>query len=236
LWVMMALARASPSNLVQLGCIMAESSLAYSGRLSVSEQGVNPFRFRRPSKGGFRNSGRNNPATRFTNEPPGTAAFYRSLDEHRYKVHPRLQSAVDFEKTPGLRVLEIGCGSVTERFARAGGRPDNSLSQVLSSIGGSECSGNSGMLKQKSCFAIRTGSRASESATRPGRGLACIALRLAPLDLRTEAPSGIHGAEKNSQSTSLSTERRFLPRCSSTELVCNLRSLWARCGIGTGAV
>lgn len=38
---MMALAKASPNNLVQLGCIMAESSLAYSGRLSVSEQGVN---------------------------------------------------------------------------------------------------------------------------------------------------------------------------------------------------
>ncbi len=58
----------------------------------------------------------------FTTEPHGTLAFYRSLDEHRYKVHPRLQSAVGFERTCGLRVLEIGCGcgSEAERFACGG--------------------------------------------------------------------------------------------------------------------
>src|SRR5262249_44115846 len=59
--------------------------------------------------------------TWFTKETPGTLAFYRSLDEHRYKVHWQLQSAVGFERTSGLRVLEIGCGcgSEAERFARA---------------------------------------------------------------------------------------------------------------------
>lgn len=58
----------------------------------------------------------------FTTEPPGTPAFYETLDEHRYKVHPRLRAAVGFEKTAGLRVLEIGCGcgSEAELFARAG--------------------------------------------------------------------------------------------------------------------
>lgn len=58
----------------------------------------------------------------FTDEARGTLEFYRSLDQHRYKVHRRLLSAVGFEKTRGLRVLEIGCGcgSEAERFACAG--------------------------------------------------------------------------------------------------------------------
>jgi ubiquinone/menaquinone biosynthesis C-methylase UbiE len=104
---------------------MSELLLAGPGLVPVSEQRVNSTSSRPQSniKRQVQKFWQSSPCDSwFTNEPRGTLAFYRSLDEHRYKVHPRLQSAVGFQKTRGLRVLEIGCGcgSVAERFARAG--------------------------------------------------------------------------------------------------------------------
>jgi ubiquinone/menaquinone biosynthesis C-methylase UbiE len=90
---------------------------------SLPEQSADSLSFKSNIKRQVQNFWQNSPCDSwFTQEPPGTPAFYRSLDEHRYKVHPRLQSAVGFERTRGLRVLEIGCGcgSEAELFARAG--------------------------------------------------------------------------------------------------------------------
>ncbi len=103
---------------------MAESPLTSSGLFPVSEQPVNSTSsvLRSNIKTQVQKFWQRSPCDSwFTNEARGTLAFYRSLDEHRYKVHRRLQSAVGFEKTSGLRVLEIGCGcgSEAERFARA---------------------------------------------------------------------------------------------------------------------
>src|SRR6266496_248039 len=104
---------------------MAESSLVSSGLLQGSEQPVNSNRsvLRSNTKTQVQQFWQRSPCDSwFTNEARGTAAFYRSLDEHRYRVHRRLQSAVGFENTSSLRVLEIGCGcgSEAECFARAG--------------------------------------------------------------------------------------------------------------------
>ncbi len=104
---------------------MAESLLTSSRLFSGSEQRVDSASFPLSSniKSQVQKFSQRSPCNSwFTNEQRGTAAFYRSLDEHRYKVHPRLQSAIGFEKTRGLRVLEIGCGcgSEAQRFVRAG--------------------------------------------------------------------------------------------------------------------
>ena len=104
---------------------MAESSLASSRLFRSSEQTANSTSSVPPSdiKSQVQKFWERSPCDSwFANEARGTLVFYRSLDEHRYKVHRKLRSAVGFERTRGLRVLEIGCGcgSEAERFARAG--------------------------------------------------------------------------------------------------------------------
>ena len=54
---------------------------------------------------------------------PGSPAFFRSVEEHRYQVYaPWLKEAVGFESFAGRRLLEIGPGLGTDhaQFARAG--------------------------------------------------------------------------------------------------------------------
>ena len=43
----------------------------------------------------------------FTSAAQGTEDFYRTLDEHRYKLHRQLTTAAGFEKARGLRVLRL---------------------------------------------------------------------------------------------------------------------------------
>src|SRR5439155_21022837 len=93
---------------------MAESPLAFSGLFPVSEQPVNstPSVLRPNIKTQVQQFWQRSPCDSwFTNEAPGTLAFYQSPDEHRYKVHGRLQPAVTgFAIAPYLPGLAV-CGN-----------------------------------------------------------------------------------------------------------------------------
>src|ERR1700709_138864 len=64
----------------------------------------------------------NQPGFRFTDEQPGTAAFYAAVEQHRYTLEPHIREVVPFSAWAGRDVLEIGCGMATDglQFARAG--------------------------------------------------------------------------------------------------------------------
>lgn len=66
----------------------------------------------------------NQPGFRFTDEPPGTRAFFAAVEAHRYRLEPHIPEVVDFGRWRGHDVLEAGCGIATDglEFARAGAR------------------------------------------------------------------------------------------------------------------
>lgn len=64
------------------------------------------------------------PGFRTSSSAPGTATFYREVEQHRYRTEPHIAEFARFETWSGRDVLDVGCGIATDgiRFARAGAR------------------------------------------------------------------------------------------------------------------
>ena len=59
---------------------------------------------------------------KISRETPGTAAFFRDLDEYHFEKLHHLLRLVPFDGMRGKRVLDVGCGAGTDlvRFAKGG--------------------------------------------------------------------------------------------------------------------